>query len=112
MFGVLFPGATAVELRIRIRRKNQSHTLVQCEFCTEDCCKQVILVIVKPAILRKGQETVTMPFVPRLKFCLGAEKIKRSSAVEGVNLDAILDGFHSHLPIPRVSARMEVAVIH
>ena len=54
MFGVLFPGATAVELRIRIRREHQSHTLVQCEFCIENGCKQVILVIVKPAILRQG----------------------------------------------------------
>src|SRR5229473_1035802 len=53
-----------------------------------------------------------MPFVARLKFCLGAEKIKRSSAVEGVDLDAIFDGSHSHLPISSVSARMEVAVIH
>src|SRR6266478_8475788 len=107
MFGALFPCATAVELHIRIRGKHQSHTLVQCEFCTEDCRKQVILVIVKPAILRQGQETVAMPFVPRLKFCLGAEKIKRSSAIEGVDSDTIFDGFHFHLPIPRVSARME-----
>src|SRR6266699_2392025 len=53
-----------------------------------------------------------MPFVARLKFCVGAEKIKRSSAIEGVDLDAILDEFHSHLPISSVSARMEVTVIH
>src|SRR6266481_1265224 len=53
-----------------------------------------------------------MPFVARLKFCLGAEKIKRSSAIEGVDLDAICDGSHSHLPISGVSARMEVTVIH
>src|SRR6266852_2373290 len=53
-----------------------------------------------------------MPFVARLKFCVGAEKIKRSSAIEGGDLDAILDEFHSHLPISSVSARMEVTVIH
>src|SRR5229473_7438880 len=111
MFGVLFPCAAAVKLRIRVRREHQSHALVQREFCTEDCCKQMIFVIVKPAILRQGQETVAMPFVPRLKFCLGAEKIKRSSAIEGVDSDTIFDGFHFHLPISSVSARMEVAVI-
>src|SRR6266567_3956868 len=53
-----------------------------------------------------------MPFVPRLKFCLRTEQIKWSSAIEGVDLHAFIDAFHSHLPIPRVSARMEVAIIH
>ena len=53
-----------------------------------------------------------MPFVPRLKFCLGAEEIKWSGSIEGIDLHAFFNGFHSHLPIPCVSARVEVAVIH
>src|SRR5215470_1817847 len=70
----------------------------------------VVLAIVESAVPFHWQETVAMPFMLWLEFCIGAEEVKRDRRIKRSYLHSILGSLYMHPPIPRVCVGMRVTI--
>src|SRR5215469_14467452 len=71
----------------------------------------MVLTVVEPAVPFHRHEAVAVPFMSWLEFSIGAEEVKRDSAIKSSYLHSITSSLYAHPPIPRVCAGMKVAIV-
>src|ERR1700746_3607338 len=102
----------SIKLRFFVCCQYESDTQGGAELFAEDCCEQVVLLVVQTSVVLPRQITIVVPLVARRAFGIGSQEVERRCACKGNNSCSVLYRVDLHTPISCVSARVEVAIVH